>query len=102
MTINNPILSLTRLNDLESRINSSTVTSRDLEEIDFFISSVGGEKSFIKKRITQNDLQDYDHYIREKANDNIEKKVQVGIITGSIMGAISFLKSYAIKNNFIV
>lgn len=100
MAINNPILSLKRLNDLESKIINSTENEHELEEIDFFISSAGGEKNFIKNTIIRNGMQDYLYYLNEKKVNNIDKRIQISRIKGAIKGALTFLKSYAIKNSF--
>jgi|GEM_PF-5413043 len=100
MAVDNPILSLKNLNDLEDKVNNNTAIVQDYEEIDFFISAVGGNKDYIKNTVIQNGFNDFYQYIKIR-NENPEgKKVQLGIISGTILGAIAFLKSYAMKNKF--
>jgi hypothetical protein len=102
MAIENPPLSLKRLNDIESKFLNATATSEELQEIDFFISSVGGAQGYIKNILTQNGFRDYVHYLKQKQEDNSDTKVQVSRVNGAILGAMSFLKTYAIKNKFFV
>lgn len=100
MAVDNPILSLKNLNDLEDKIKNGLASVQDYEEIDFFIAAVGGNRDYIKNTINQQGFSDFYQYIKAR-NENPEgKKVPLGIIAGTVLGAIAFLKSYAIKNQF--
>src|SRR6185295_17253642 len=97
MAIDNPVLNLKTLNDLESRFTNYQITPKDLEEIDFFISSIGGNQNFIKNVVRQNGLDNFHQYILERNNRNSDRTISLGAINGTVMGAISFLKNYVIK-----
>lgn len=97
-TMENPVLNLKNLNDLQSRFSANQATINDYEELDFFISSIGGSQEYIKSILQKNGLVDYSQYIKERHENNEGKKVQLARIEGSITGAMSFLKSYVIEN----
>ncbi len=100
MAVDNPVLSLKNLNDLEDKINSNVATVNDYEELDFFIAAVGGNKDYIKSAIVSNGFNDFYQYIKIKNENPDGKKIPLGIVSGTVLGAIAFLKSYAIKNKF--
>jgi len=66
MAIDNPILSLKNLNDLQDKVVNNTATVSDYEEIDFFISAIGGNKDYIKNNIVDNGFSDVEQYIKTK------------------------------------
>ena len=100
MAIDNPILSLKNLNDLQEKVVNNTASVSDYEEIDFFISAIGGDKDYIKKSIIDNGFSDIEQYLKAKRENTDGKKVQIGIVYGTCLGALDFLKSYAIQNKF--
>jgi hypothetical protein len=102
MAIDNPILSLKNLNDLQDKVVNNTATVSDYEEIDFFISAIGGNKDYIKNSIIDNGFSDIEQYIKTKKENTEGKKVQIGIVYGTSLGALDFLKSYAIQNKFYI
>lgn len=97
MATENPVISLEKLNDIESRIRNYQETTDDYKLLDFFLSSVGVQQDYIKNSLLQNGMTDYYTYIRER--NNAENKIIVGKIDGIVLGALSFLKSFVIKNN---
>jgi hypothetical protein len=100
MAIDNPILSLKNLTDLENKISENKATADDYEEIDFFISSIGGDKNYLKNVILQNGFRDFYQYVSEKSENKEGRLVQLGKIHGTVLGAISFLKTYAKDKGF--
>jgi len=98
--MDNPSLNLKNINDLEAKMISNSAVVKDYEHLDYFISSIGGNTNYIKNIIVQNGFRDYDEYIRLKTSNSEGTKIQLAKIYGSIMGALSVVKSYALKNNF--
>jgi hypothetical protein len=99
MSITNPALSLSRLNDLESKIRSKSVRTDDLEELDYFLNAIGAPPSFIKNSLLQNGFLGYSDYLSANSDQLMERNIVLGRVEGIILGVISVLKSYALKND---
>jgi len=99
--MDNPVLSLKVINDIENRINNNSASEKDFEDIDFLISSIGGETNYIKTILLQSGVKDFKEFIYLRTLNSDSKRLQISKIEGALRGAISFLKDYTIKNKFI-
>ena len=100
MAIDNPDLSLKNLNELESKIISNLATVKDYEELDFLISAIGGNEDYIKNSLIQNGVGEFSEYIIQRSENAEGTKIRLAKIYGTILGALEFLKSYAIQHKF--
>ena len=102
MALTNPVLTLKTLNDIGAKVENNLASVEDYEALDFFISAIGGNPGFIKNALYQNGFRDFNQYIQERKENSEDKRVSIGRVHGTILGTLSFLKSYAIQNNFYV
>ncbi|GAC1302794.1 MAG: hypothetical protein NVSMB24_07910 [Mucilaginibacter sp.] len=100
MAIDNPDLSLKNLTDLQNKIISNTATAYDYQEIDSLVALVVGNVDYIKNLLVQNGIRDFSHYVLLKKENNDDYKARLGVIHGTILGTIDFLKSFALRNKF--
>lgn len=100
MGIENPTLSLKRLNDLQGKIIENSALAKDYEDIDYLIVSIGGNKNYLASILNENGFSGFDDYIKERKSNNPDKIIQINKTHGATLGVLSFLKSYALKNHF--
>jgi len=99
MTDENPILSLSSLNDIENRIRNNQETEKDYKMLETFISSVAGESTIISKILSNNNIFSFQQYINERRKPiETRNNIMVSGILGTILGYIAALKTYAINN----
>ena len=100
--MDNPVLSLQNISDIESKILSNQEDFSDYNNLDFFISATGGPANYLKNIATANGFSDFREYIRVKNEMAVGRKMQISTVSGSVLGAIQYLKNYAKNNNFYV
>ncbi len=62
MAVENPILNLENLSFLKRKIELNDAGTQEFEQLQFFISTIGGEADFVFRRLQQNNFNSFEEY----------------------------------------
>ena len=90
MPIENPIFNLEVLSNIENRILQNTEDLRDLQMLNQFISAKN--KDYIDTMMKANNITSFQNYLDERKKPYDQRNPKLGIFSGNLLAAISFLK----------
>lgn len=95
----NPVFGVSRLQELDNKVELNAATVSDYNEISYFLVTYGAG-DYIAITLRENGFVDVAHYLKERREKKEGRTINIATVTGSIRGAIQALTTLANEKGF--